>query len=63
MERKIAFAVLVVVTVMWAASVALTFLNSERVVDPTLSALMTAIVGGVLVYLYTRRNGGKDNEG
>jgi ABC-type enterobactin transport system permease subunit len=62
MERKIAFAVLAIVTIMWAASVVLTFLNSKRVVDPTLSALMTAIVGGVLVYLYTRRNGGKNNE-
>ena len=62
MERKIAFAVLAIVTVMWALSVILTFLNSKRVVDPTLSALMTAIVGGVLVYLYTRRNGGRNND-
>jgi len=62
MERKIAIAVLVTVTAMWAVSVALTFLNEKRVVDPTLSALMTAIVGGVLVFLYTRRNGGRNND-
>ena len=62
MERKIAIAVLAIVTTMWAVSVALTFLNEKRVVDPTLSALMTAIVGGVLVFLYTRRNGGRNND-
>jgi hypothetical protein len=59
-EKKVAIGVLVIVTTLWATSVVITFVDEDEVIDPTLSALMTTIVGGVLVYLY--RAGVKDDK-
>lgn len=59
--RKVAIAVLAVVVVLWAVSVVLTFVRDKAVVDPTLSALMTAIVGAILYFMFeNRRKGGSD---
>jgi uncharacterized membrane-anchored protein len=59
MEKKVAVGVLILVTTLWSISVIMTFIKEDEVIDPSLTALMTTIVGGVLFYLYktgTRNN-------
>ena len=61
MEKKVAIGVLILVTTLWSISVVITFVKENEVIDPSLTALMTTIVGGVLFYLYKTgaKNGGK----
>jgi uncharacterized membrane-anchored protein len=60
MEKKVAVAILVLVTTLWTISVLITFIKEDEVIDPSLTALMTTVVGGVLFYLYkvNTRDGG-----
>jgi uncharacterized membrane-anchored protein len=51
-EKKVAIGVLCLVTMLWTISVVITFIEEDEVIDPSLTALMTTIVGGVLWYLY-----------